>query len=514
MSAERETWATRVGLILSMAGNAIGLGNFWRFPRLMAANGGGAFMIPYFVALLLVGLPLNWVEWVTGRYGGKYGHGTLGPMFYLMARETLKPRRAIIFGIIGGMLAFAVTTLLNSYYIHAIGWTTAYTIYSATGAYYGVDTVAFFESHINNIGMVLATWAIPMILLFIAAYRGVAKGIELFNLIMMPLLFIFGVILAARSITLGAPIKPEWSTWAGLWYAWKPDFDYLAKNFWSVTLAATGQIFFTLSLGMGIIQNYASYIKKGEDIALGVMTMTSLNEFAEVVLGGSIAVPLAYAYLGPEVVKAGSLGLAFMALPNIFVAMGSIGRFFGVLWFLLLFFAGWTSAIAMYNYLVAMFEEELGIKRKIGSVIVFILYFLLGLPIALDPSLTYFDELDFWVGSFVLIVLGLFDVIVGVWLFKPSNLWRELHDGALVRVPEVFKWILIAITPIYIVILLVGSMVDYYLRGRFAVADPRIIGARIAVIIMFIIGAIETYYALKKKYAKELAENRKIIIVE
>lgn len=362
--------------------------------------------------------------------------------------------------------------------------------------------------------MVLATWAIPMILLFIAAYRGVAKGIELFNLIMMPLLFIFGVILAARSITLGAPIKPEWSTWAGLWYAWKPDFDYLAKNFWSVTLAATGQIFFTLSLGMGIIQNYASYIKKGEDIALGVMTMTSLNEFAEVVLGGSIAVPLAYAYLGPEVVKAGSLGLAFMALPNIFVAMGSIGRFFGVLWFLLLFFAGWTSAIAMYNYLVAMFEEELGIKRKIGSVIVFILYFLLGLPIALDPSLTYFDELDFWVGSFVLIVLGLFDVIVGVWLFKPSNLWRELHDGALVRVPEVFKWILIAITPIYIVILLVGSMVDYYLRGRFAVADPLIIGARIAVIIMFIIGAIETYYALKKKYAKELAENRKIIIVE
>lgn len=144
MSAERETWATRVGLILSMAGNAIGLGNFWWFPRLMAANGGGAFMIPYFVALLLVGLPLNWVEWVTGRYGGKYGHGTLGPMFYLMARETLKPRRAIIFGIIGGMLAFAVTTLLNSYYIHAIGWTTAYTIYSATGAYYGVDTVAFF----------------------------------------------------------------------------------------------------------------------------------------------------------------------------------------------------------------------------------------------------------------------------------------------------------------------------------------------------------------------------------
>lgn len=120
---EREAWATKIGLILSMAGNAIGLGNFWRFPRMLAANGGGAFMIPYFIALLLLGIPLMWVEWATGRYGGKYGHGTLGPMFYVMARESVKPKKALIFAIIGGMLAFSVTTLLNSYYIHVIGWT-------------------------------------------------------------------------------------------------------------------------------------------------------------------------------------------------------------------------------------------------------------------------------------------------------------------------------------------------------------------------------------------------------
>lgn len=514
MSRERETWATRFGLILSMAGNAIGLGNFWRFPRLLAANGGGAFMIPYFIALLLLGIPLMWVEWSIGRYGGKYGHGTLGPMFYLMARESVKPRTALIFGIIGGMLAFAGTTLLNSYYIHVIGWAAAYTIYSATGSYYGVNTVEFFNNHISNTGMVLATWCIPIILLFIAAYRGVAKGIELFNKVMMPLLYVFAIILAIRSVTTGAPVRPDWSSWAGLQYSWNPDFETLRSNFWIISLTAAGQIFFTLSLGMGIIHNYASYVKKEDDIALAGLTTASLNEVAEVILGGTIAIPLAYAYLGPDVVKQGSLGLAYMALPNIFTALGDVGRVFGTLWFLLLFFAGWTSAIAMYNYLVALLEEDLGINRKLGSLIVFILYFLLGLPVALDSSLTYFGELDNWVGSYLLVVLGLFDVIVGVYLFKPDNLWKELHTGALIRIPSLFKYILMTLTPIYILILLVGTTIDYYNTGVFAQADPLIVGARIAIILALIIGAIETYYGIKKKYGKELAENRKIIVVE
>jgi len=514
LSNEREAWATRIGLILSMAGNAIGLGNFWRFPRLLAGNGGGAFMIPYFIALFLLGIPLMWVEWATGRYGGKYGHGTLGPTFYLMARETLTPRSALIFGIIGGMLAFSVTTLLNSYYIHVIGWTAAYAIYSVTGAYYGVDTVSFFGNHVANTGMVLATWAIPMILLFIAAYRGVSKGIEVFNKVMMPLLYVFAVILAIKSVTTGAPVRPDWSSWAGLEYIWKPDFNTLMSNFWVISLTAAGQIFFTLSLGMGIIQNYASYVRRGEDIALAALTTASLNEFAEVILGGTIAIPIAYAYLGPDVVKSGSVGLAFMALPNVFTSLGDVGRVFGAMWFLLLFFAGWTSAIAMYNYLVALLEEDLGVKRRIGAVIVFILYFLLGLPVALDSTLTYFGELDNWVGSYILVLLGLFDVIVAVYLFKPDNLWKELHDGALIRVPTVFKYILLTLTPLYILILLVGTTIDYYVSGVFAVSDPLVIGARIAIILALIIGAIETYYGIERKYGRELAENKKIIVVE
>jgi Na+-dependent transporters of the SNF family len=511
---EREAWATKIGLILSMAGNAIGLGNFWRFPRMLAANGGGAFMIPYFIALLLLGIPLMWVEWATGRLGGKYGHGTLGPMFYIMARESVKPRKALIFAVIGGMIAFSVTTLLNSYYIHVIGWTAAYSIYSATGAYYGVDTVDFFFDHIKNFPMVMATWLIPMILLFIAAFRGVSKGIEAFNKVMMPILYVFAVLLAIRSITIGSPVRPDWSSFAGLNYIWKPDFETLSKNFWVISLAAAGQIFFTLSLGMGIIQNYASYVRKGDDIALSALTTASLNEFAEVILGGSIAIPIAYAYLGPEVVRSGSLGLAFMALPNVFTSMGEVGRFFGTVWFLLLFFAGWTSAIAMYNYLTALLEEDLKINRKIGAVLVFLIYLMLGLPVALDPTLTYFEELDNWVGSYLLVLLGLFDVIVAVWLFKPNNLWKELHEGALIKVPIFFKYVLMTLTPLYIIILLVGTTIDYYNQGIFAKSDPLIVQARIAIIIILILGAIETYLAISRKYREELAKNQVIVKVE
>ena len=138
MSEKRENWGSKLGLVLAMAGNAVGLGNFWRYPYQAAKNGGGAFMLPYFGALILMGIPLMLVEWSLGRMGGKYGHGTLGPMVYLQAREGVKPRQAILLGSLAGGLALAVTLLVNSYYNHIIGWTMGYTVLSLTGSYMNV----------------------------------------------------------------------------------------------------------------------------------------------------------------------------------------------------------------------------------------------------------------------------------------------------------------------------------------------------------------------------------------
>ena len=512
---QRERWATKMGLILAMAGNAIGLGNFWRFPYQLAKNGGGAFMIPYFISLLLLGIPLMWVEWVIGRYGGKYGHGTLGPMFYVMSRERLRPKSALIFGVIGGMLAFIITTLLNSYYIHVISWSVAYTAYSATGAYYGANTVEFFLSHVASLPAVVWSWLLVLVLLAICLAMGIVKGIERWNKVMMPTLYVVALILVVRSLTLGSPVKPEWSSLAGLEYIWKPDFDTLSKNFFTISLAAAGQIFFTLSLGMGILQNYASYLGKDDDIVASGLATTSLNEFAEVILGGSLAIPIAFAYLGPEQAIKGGVGLAYMSLPNVFISMGEVGRVFGTLWFFLLFLAGFTSAIAMYNYLISILEEDLGMKRKLASLMVFVIYFVLGLPVALDPDLVVLSELDNWVGSYVLVVLGLFDLIVGVWLFAPSRLWDEMHRGAFMRIPLFYKYVLMAVAPVFVMILLAGTTYEYYVGGVFAwSADWRVNLARVMILVMLVIGALETYFAIKKKYGEELAKNQKLIVVE
>jgi len=418
-------------------------------------------------------------------------------------------------------LAFSVTTLLNSYYLHIIGWSAAYTYFSATGAYFGKDSVEFLISYLGNNTQVFIFWGISVALLGVAVGQGVSKGIERWVKVMMPALYVAAILLVLRSLTLGSPVKPEWSSIKGFEFLWEPRFSEVT---WQSALAAAGQIFFTLSLGMGIIQNYASYLGPEDDVALSGLATVSLNEFAEVILGGSIAIPIAFAYLGPEKAIAGDVGLAYIALPNVFMNMPA-GQLFGAIWFLLLWFAGFTSAIAMYNYLVALLEEDLKISRKTGAIFVFILYFLLGLPVVLDPSkkaleLYYLTELDNWVGSYLLVVLGLFDIIVAVWLFKPDNFWEELHKGAYIRVPEWVKPIIMYIAPIYTIILLGATTIDY-IKGGYFKAVPSYVKlaeyanwvwyARIVMFIILIIGAIEAYMAIKKKYGEELEKNEVII---
>ncbi|NJE00720.1 sodium-dependent transporter [Thermococcus sp. JdF3] len=519
MEQQRDQWATKIGLILAMAGNAVGLGNFVRFPTQVAQNGGGAFMVPYFIALFFLGIPVMWIEWVAGRYGGKYGHGTLGPTYYLMARERVKPKSALWWGVISGMLAFSLTVLLNSYYLHLIGWSAAYSYFSATGAYFGQNTGEFFGNYLGNHAQVMLFWGITVILLAIAVGQGVSKGIERWVKVMMPLLYVFAIIMVGYVFVLGSPIDPNWSTIDGFRFIWSPNWAYLKDHFATVMLAATGQIFFTLSLGMGIIQNYASYLGPDDDVALSGLATVSLNEFAEVVLGGSLAVPLATAYapkiVPPEVLAQGKsealawigqkfgLGFSYTSLPNVFVSMGDIGKLFGAMWFLLLWFAGFTSAIAMYNYLTALLEEDLNIKRKVGTWVVLVLYFIAGLPVVYISG--YLDQVDAWV-SFQLTLLALFDIIVAVYLFKPDNFWKELHQGAYMKVPGWYKPILLYIAPVLLLIPLIGS-------AQSLVGATLEWPARLAIIFMWIVGAVESYYSIKRKYNEEIEKNEVIIRV-
>ncbi|MDF2892546.1 MAG: Na+dependent transporter [Clostridia bacterium] len=170
MAEKRENWGSKLGLILAMAGNAVGLGNFWRYPYQAAKNGGGAFMVPYFAALILMGIPLMFVEWNLGRYGGKYGHGSLGPMVYLQAREGVNPKAAAILGGLAGAIALGVTVLVNSYYNHIIGWTLGYAVQSMTGGYMdaSISTGEFFVNYIQSPGMVFTFWLAALVILGLA----------------------------------------------------------------------------------------------------------------------------------------------------------------------------------------------------------------------------------------------------------------------------------------------------------------------------------------------------------
>jgi SNF family Na+-dependent transporter len=514
----RYSWGTKAGLILAMAGNAVGFGNFLRFPVQLGKNGGGAFLIPYFLALIILGIPLMWIEWTIGRFGGKYGHGTIAPELYLMAREKIKPRKAIWIASIAGMLVLTVTVLINSYYLHLVGWTMGYTWFSATGAFTpGTDTVAFFTQYIEGIRhpwLMYLFWILSLILLVIPISKGISQGIEKWVEVMMPALYIFGFLLVARTLTIGAPIKPEWSALKGMDFIWKPDF---AKLNFTAALAAAGQIFYTLSLGMGLITCYASYLKPDDDLPLSGFTTVSLNELAEVILGGSIVIPVAYAFMGPEIISNGTFGLAFMVLPNIFMKM-QLGQLWGTLWFILLFVAGYTSAIALYNYVVSLIEEDIKIKRSIAAWLVFFVYILIGLPVVLEPHLThsadllYLTELDNWAGSFILIIVGLIEVVVAVWLFG-DKLWEEFTRGAYWSPPKWFFTVFMRyLTPAYIIFLLVGTIRDYYLQGYFtAKVGHWAMSARLVILAVFVIGFIEAYLAIKKKYHRELESNQILI---
>ena len=485
MAENRDQWGSKIGLILAMAGNAVGLGNFWRFPYIAATNGGGAFMIPYFFALIVIGIPIMLVEWSIGRYGGAHGHGTVGPMIYLQAKKAVKPKTAIILGALAGAIAFGVTLLVNSYYTHIIGWSLGYAVESLLGGYVGVDGTTFFVNYITDPKM-LIFWVISLALLGWAVMKGVSEGIEAWAKVMMPTIYVFGIILVIRALTLGAPVNPDWSSMNGLNYVWNPDLSKLNS---ASIVTATGQIFFTLSLGMGIICNYASYLQSDEDIVAASIATVSLNEFAEVILAGTSVIPISYAFLGPEGIK-GSIGLAFMALPNVFTTMAG-GRIFGAVWFFLLFFAGFTSAIAMYNYLVALLEEDLNVPRKKGTIIIFIAY---------------------------LIVLGLIEIIVVAWLVRDPAL-EEMNKGGLWKVPRwFFKVFHQFLTPVSIIVFLALFTKDYAIAGNFKIIPSYMAGseefvvwvnlARAVVVCILILGFIQTYKSIKSKYKTEIENNK------
>src|SRR3989338_4442584 len=250
---------------MAVAGSAIGLGNFLRFPAKAAANGGGAFMITYFISLFLLGIPLAWIEWTLGRYGGGFEHGTAPGIFHTMWRKSRFIKYFGVIGIFGPLVIFI-------YYTYIESWTLAYSFFALTGKYSGLGTQESMQSflrgfqgleknlYFSGLGPSYLFFIITFLANITVIYYGIKGGIERLCKVAMPLLFIFGIIIMLRVLSLGIPdpSRPSWNLTNGLGFLWNPDFSALRSA--KVWLAAAGQIFFTLSVGIGVILTYASYL--------------------------------------------------------------------------------------------------------------------------------------------------------------------------------------------------------------------------------------------------------------
>jgi neurotransmitter:Na+ symporter, NSS family len=524
-SPHGEHWKTRLGVILAVAGSAIGLGNFLRFPGLSAQYGGGAFMIAYFCAFLFLGLPICWVEWAMGRRAGR--NGLHGVPFMLVAL-TKKPAMRYC-----GVLFLLVPLGISLYYIGIEGWCLGYAVNFAAGAIKfntSADAGGFFANFvglsgngtalvldISRAGIYLATC---FFLNFFLIYKGISRGIEKFCTYATPALFIIALIVLVRVLTLGTPdpSKPGNNIANGLGYMWNPDkvmqerLDTSCANAKWVTekelvgtysiaegktaiagdstrrirevgiveqlknpqmwMAASAQIFFTLSIGFCLIFNYASYLRQKDDIVLNATSAASANEFAEVALGGMISVPAGVAFLGVAgVAGAGTFGLGFNVLPMVFSMMPG-GAFFGCLFFTLLFIAALTSSISMIQPTIAFFEETMPITRKQSVSILGVITIVGATAVAyFSGGLKALDTLDFWFATCFLFVVATIQMVIFSWIIGADVVVNEMKRGATFMPPEklvrfVIKWI----SPIFLIV--VGCTWAYYELFNFDGGEP------------------------------------------
>ena len=457
-----EQFATRIGVILAVAGSAVGLGNFLRFPGQAAQNGGGAFMIPYFVSLLILGIPLCWAEWTMGRYAGTRGFNSAPGIFSVIWRHPV----AKYFGVV----ALIIPLVIYMYYVVIEAWCLGYAWYYLTGDLMQGAGTEKYDTFFNNFvgknedgflyegghGQVFYFILITFALNFILIYRGISKGIETFCSYAMPVMAVCALCVLVRVLTLGTPdpSKPDQNVVNGLGFMWNPHFEEVWKP--KTWLAAAGQIFFSLSVGFGVIINYASYLKKKDDVVLSGLTATSMNEFFEVCLGGMITIPAAFMFLGVTAATFGTFGMGFVVLPNVFAAM-PLGQFFGFLWFLMLFLAAITSSLSMLQPVIAFFEEGLGLKRHASVA-------LLGLVTAIGSGfVVYFskgmlalDTMDFWAGTMLIFILAMIQSVMYGWVFGIERGEREAHYGAHMRIPRVVQFALKYVTPVYLLAIFIG----------------------------------------------------------
>ncbi|MBN2173866.1 MAG: sodium-dependent transporter [Bacteroidales bacterium] len=443
--SQRDSFGSKLGIIAAAAGSAIGLGNIWRFPYVTGQNGGAAFLIVYILFIIAIGIPVMLSEFTIGRRAQRNPFG---------AFKLLKPNQTwYLIGIMGIAAAF----MILAFYSTIAGWTLEY-LFKAFANDFAGKSSSELTSMFNDFqhgGLKPVIWQLVfMFLTGFVVYRGVKDGIEKYAKILMPLLLVLIVIICIRSVTLpGAR--------AGLEFLFKPDFSKINGE---VVLMALGQAFFSLSIGMGTLITYGSYINKKDNLSNTAYAVSAADTFIAVLAGIAIF-PAVFAF---GINPAEGEGLAFITLPNIFQSMAG-GYIWSLLFFILLVIAALTSTISVLEVVVAYFSEELDIPRKKATIVASVLISILGVACTLSQGpwenlgiagTTLFSNLEYAAANVMLPLGGLLIVVFVGWFLGKSNVTDELTNKGVLkgRLIHVFIIIVRFIAPIAIAIVFLNSL--------------------------------------------------------
>ena len=481
MTDSRESWSARSGFIIAAIGSAVGLGNIWRFPYVAYENGGGAFLIPYLIAIFAAGLPLLFLDYAVGH---KYRKAPPTAYKKLMNSEAL------------GWWQVMVTLLIGIYYASVLSWAGSYMFYSI-GQQWGTDTEKFFfTSYLQNgeglafgfvptlfIGLVIV-WTVVMFIL----YGGVKKGVELSNKIFIPLLLILFSILVVQALRLPGAVD-------GLNAFFTPNWEAMTN--YKVWLAAFGHIFFSLSVGFGIMLTYSSYLKRKTNLTGSGLVVALANSSFEILAGIGIFAALGFmAYsAGSSVddVVSGGLGLAFIAFPKIISSLGAGGDLFGFLFFASLTVAGVTSMVSILQVPIAAFQDKLGWSRKRavtiiagGSAIVSTILF------STHSAITFVDIIDYFANNIGIVGGGLLSIILVTWFRRPllKELQQHVNQYSSIKLGWGWNFLLTIVTPLSLLVALGLTLKSIFAEGYGGYPLHILLTVGGGTVVLFIIGAV------------------------
>lgn len=444
MSKKRSNFSSRIGFVLAAAGSAVGLGNLWRFPYLAARYGGGTFLLVYLILVVTFGYSLMTAEITLGRKTRLSAVGAYG---------KIDKRFNFI-----GILSCIVPIIIIPYYCVIGGWIIKYMGVFITSGAEAAATDTYFTDFITSPFQPYVLMVIFLTITAVIVSFGVKRGVENASRIMMPLLVALSIAISIYCIT-----RP--GAWEGVKYYITPHFSDVSLN---TLLGALGQMFFSMSLAMGIMITYGSYMMDDTDIGKSV-SQIEIFDTGIAFLAGLMIVPAVFAFSGgdQEALNAGA-GLMFVTMPKVFASM-SFGTLIGIAFFILVFFAALTSSISLYETVVSIFCDKFHISRKISCIITYVLCLVLGLFSALGYGtlsgiaplgMSFLDFFDFISNSILMPIVALLTCIFLGWIVGLDVIVDEVKKNSTFPREKMFRVMMRWIAPIFLIAILISSVLN------------------------------------------------------